>query len=88
MKSNVVDRDPMDNYSENNFSLSLSCAVLVGPVGSQSSLPQTRKATGEEKHMLKRLPSMARNSVMRLLNHNLHMIKDQDNADNVNLWHH
>ena len=41
MKSNVVDPDLMVNYSEGNFSLSISCAVLVGPVGSQFSLPQT-----------------------------------------------
>ncbi len=37
MKSNVLDPDLMDNYSEDNFSLSISCPVLVGPVGSQFS---------------------------------------------------
>ena len=41
MKSNVVDPDLMDKYSEHNFSLSFSCVVLVSPVDSQFSLPQT-----------------------------------------------
>ena len=39
MESNIVDPDLTDNYSDNNFSLSLSSAVLVGPVDSQFSLP-------------------------------------------------
>ena len=43
MKSNVVDPDLMVNYSEDNFSLSISCAVLVGPVSSQFSLPRQVK---------------------------------------------
>ena len=49
MKSNVVVPYPMDNYSENNFSLSFSCAMLVGPVDTRFSLPQTNLAAGKEK---------------------------------------
>ncbi len=37
MKNNVLDPDLMDKYSENNFSLSFSCAVLASPVDSQFS---------------------------------------------------